>query len=262
MSNTLRISIALGLAAATAVATAAEARELAFVSCPIMRDTRQVPCWLAEYDGELYYLGIQTDVSAPFMPPALGHKVLVEGKANPDRPRICGGIVIEPIVLSVLPEIEDSCRTVLPSEDKYQLPFVAPRPPGPSSGRLAFDGDRPPPRNLMPEPPYTVKSFEVKYDFDGTVTFLSPRHVTPIYNYADKSEAKLIQITGYRAAVKLSDGTILPENENIAKRRAQEMENLLRGAGLTKAKYEVRWKDEPEVGGPEKRRVEVTVHPR
>jgi acylphosphatase len=261
MSKSLRISIALGLAAATAAAAATEARELAFVSCPIMRDTRQVPCWLAEYDGELYYLGIQTDVSAPFMPPSLGHKVLVEGKANPDRPRICGGIVIEPVVLSVLPEIDDSCRTILPSDDRYQLPFTAPRPPGPSAGRLAFDSGRPP-RMEMPQPPYKVQSFTVKYDFDGTVTFMSPRQVQPIYNYADRSEAKRIEITGYRAAVKLSDGTVLAEAENIAKRRAQEMEHLLRGAGLTKAKYEVRWKDEPEIGGPEKRRVEVVVHPR
>ena len=45
-----------------------------------MRDTKTVPCWLAEYDGELYYLGIQTDISAEFHPPYLGHKVLVEGR--------------------------------------------------------------------------------------------------------------------------------------------------------------------------------------
>ena len=25
-----------------------------FVACPIVRDTASVPCWLAEYDGELY----------------------------------------------------------------------------------------------------------------------------------------------------------------------------------------------------------------
>ena len=36
-----------------------------FVACPIVRDTATVPCWLAEYDGELYFLTLQSDVSAP-----------------------------------------------------------------------------------------------------------------------------------------------------------------------------------------------------
>ena len=35
-----------------------------FVSCPIVRDTSSVPCWLTEYQGELYFLTIQSDVSA------------------------------------------------------------------------------------------------------------------------------------------------------------------------------------------------------
>jgi hypothetical protein len=38
------------------------------------------------------YLGIQTDVSADFHPPLLGHQVRVEGTVK-DAPRICGGIV-------------------------------------------------------------------------------------------------------------------------------------------------------------------------
>ena len=76
-----------------------------------MRDTASVPCWLAEYDGELYFLTLQTDVSAPVTPPWLGHRVLVEGTVARDRPRICGGVVLEPVVLSVLPELDASCNT-------------------------------------------------------------------------------------------------------------------------------------------------------
>ncbi|HET9832672.1 MAG TPA: hypothetical protein VFP91_13205, partial [Vicinamibacterales bacterium] len=49
-----------------------------FVSCPIVRDTASVPCWLAEYEGELYFLTIQSDVTSPVTPPWLGHRVLVE----------------------------------------------------------------------------------------------------------------------------------------------------------------------------------------
>ena len=126
-----------------------------FVACPIVRDTASVPCWLAEYDGELYFLTLQTDVSAPVTPPWLGHRVLVEGTAARDRPRICGGVVLEPVVLSVLPELDAACNTaVLPAEDRYNLTFEPPRPPGPSAGRLAFAGGPPPPPPA--EPPRRV----------------------------------------------------------------------------------------------------------
>ena len=54
-------------------------RRVNFVSCPIVQDTATVPCWLSEYEGEQYYLGIQTDISAEFDPPYLGHQALVEG---------------------------------------------------------------------------------------------------------------------------------------------------------------------------------------
>ena len=58
-----------------------------FVSCPIVQDTATVPCWLSEYDDQEYYLGIQTDISADFDPPYLGHQVLVEGVIS-DEPRV------------------------------------------------------------------------------------------------------------------------------------------------------------------------------
>ena len=32
---------------------------IAFVACPIVQDTPSVPCWLDEYDGKTYYMGIQ-----------------------------------------------------------------------------------------------------------------------------------------------------------------------------------------------------------
>ena len=107
-----------------------------FVSCPIVRDTASVPCWLTEYEGETYFLTLQTDVSAPVTPPWLGHQVLVEGVVS-SEPRICGGVVLKPVHLSVLPERDASCSTILPAEDRYNLTFEPPRPPGPSKGRLA-----------------------------------------------------------------------------------------------------------------------------
>lgn len=242
---------------ATAPVLAAE--EMAFVSCPIVRDTRTVPCWLTEYRGELYYIGIQTDVSAPFNPPSLGHRVLVEGTVQADRPRICGGLVIEPVTISVINERADDCRTMLPSEDRYQLPFEPPRPPGPSRGRLAFDNGPPP---AKPQPPFTPRTFTVPYDFDGTVGFKTPRFLVPIVEYAQLANASRIEITGYRSATRLTDGSVLTEREGLARRRAEEVAQLLRGAGLTAPSYEVKWVDAAESGGPEGRRVTVVVTPR
>jgi hypothetical protein len=69
---------------ASAVLRGADGR-LNFVSCPIVRDTSSVPCWLAEYQGELYFLTVQSDVSAPVTPPWLGHRVLVEGTVSRSR---------------------------------------------------------------------------------------------------------------------------------------------------------------------------------
>lgn len=108
-----------------------------FVACPIVRDTDTVPCWLAQYEGQTYFLTIQTDVSSPVNPPWLGHKVLVEGTVS-NEPNICGGIVLKPVTLSVMHELDGSCNTILPAEERYNLPFEPPRPPGPSMGRLAF----------------------------------------------------------------------------------------------------------------------------
>ena len=55
-------------------------QQRSFISCPIVRDTKTVPCFLAEYEDELYYLGIQQDITNEFHPPQLKHEVLVEGR--------------------------------------------------------------------------------------------------------------------------------------------------------------------------------------
>ena len=237
----------------------APAQDLAFVACPIVRDTRTVPCWLTEYRGETYYLGIQTDVSAEFNPPSLGHRILVEGQADANKPRICGGIPIEPVTVSIINDRADDCRTMLPSDDRYQLPFEPPRPPGPSKGRLAFDYGPPP---APPKPPFVAKSFTVPYDFDGLVGFKTPRFLTPIVDYARAIDAGRIEIVGYRGSVKLTDGTTLSEDPKIAQRRAEQVAQLLKGAGVVQPNYQVRWEEKAVAGSAETRRVTVNVSPR
>lgn len=233
-----------------------------FVACPVVRDTASVPCWLAEYDGELYFLTLQTDVSAPVNPPWLGHKVLVEGRRK-DAPRICGGIVLESVHLSIVAEPDPSCNRMLPAEARYNLDFEPPRPPGPSGGRLAF--------NTLPMPvkPVAVKresrSFSLQYDFDGLINFKHPFQLTPLLDLAQAMKASRVVIEGHRGAAQLSDGTVLQEQPDRARRRAEQVAELLRGAGLTAPKYEVRWVDAaPPPDGTEdwrERRVDITVVP-
>lgn len=221
----------MALLAFAAAANAAEppANHRNFVSCPIVRDTPTVPCWLAEYRGELYYLGIQTDVSAEFHPPLLGHKVLVEGTIK-DGPRICGGIVLEPIRISPMAELDGTCNTILPAEDRYTVPF-APRPPGPSGGRLAFDGT-PGTTRAAPAPLTGPQDFALQYDFDMPVAGRHAGVLGRIYDYASSLRDPKIRIACQRGTTLLSDGTLMTEREDLPQLRAQELAKLLRGAGL------------------------------
>jgi hypothetical protein len=209
-----------------------------FVACPMVRDTSTVPCWLAEYEGETYFLTIQTDVSAPVNPPWLGHKVLVEGTIS-DEPRICGGIVLKPVALSVIKELDGACNTMLPAEERYNLPFEPPRPPGPSKGRLAF-GDP----VMKPKLEPAANTFELHYEFDSLVMFRHAQPLQRIFEHAKQSGATNITITGFRGATLLSNGQLMQENEDIGRRRAEQVADLLRGAGLVDPRYRLKWQDQ------------------
>lgn len=259
--NTFRSIAALILISATAAAQTPPADVRNFVSCPIVRDTSTVPCWLSEYDGELYYLGIQTDISADFHPPYLGHKVVVEGQVS-DQPRICGGIVLEPVHLSVVPELDKNCDTILPAEDRYQIDF-SPRPPGPSGGRLAFAGA---PRRgpATPEQTEGPREFTLDYSFDGKVEGRNGGQLARVVRYAQSINATRISVVGFAGDALLSDGTLLKEKPGMAQARAQEAEKLLKAGGLAELEFNVSWEYAPAPDGIndwEARRTEVTVLP-
>jgi len=248
------------------VMAAESGQRISFVNCPVVRDTATVPCWLSEYEGEIYFLTLQTDVSSPVTPPWLGHRVLVEGTIS-DEPRICGGIVVKPVHLSVLPDIDTSCNQVLPAEDKYNLTFEAPRPPGPSTGRLAFDNLRQTPAAASPAAGAAgVREFVVPYAFDGLVGFGHPRFLRQVLDYAIKSKTSEIEIVGYRGAALLSNGQTLLEQPDIGKQRAEQVAMLLKSTELQASTFKVRWLEEPEpVNGTNDhltRRVVVKVHTR
>lgn len=222
-------SLTIGLVLVAGVSVAGAGTRLNFVSCPIVRDTATVPCWLTEYEGELYYMGIQTDVSAEFHPPYLGHRVLVEAVVADDRPRICGGVVLDPIRISVMPELDRSCNTMLPAEDRFVIDFN-PRPPGPSGGRLAFD---PPPGAAAPEPvPDGPGTFRIYYDVDRTIGFGDPAELIAVRDYAERIGARRIRIRASRGAMLLTNGDRVVEAAGIAGRRAAQVAHLLTGLGV------------------------------
>lgn len=248
---------ALALLVLLADPALAQERPIAFLACPIVRDTGKVPCWLSEYGGETYYLGIQSDVSAPFNPPSLGHLALVEGVARVDE-RICGGIVLEQVKVSVMPELSPECDEVLMAEPRFELPFEPPRPPGPSGGRLAFAPPEPP---APPDPPYVARTFEIHFPFEGTVDFKTPGALQEVWDYAAAVGARQIRIEGHRAAVRLSDGTVIEERAGIGRSRAAEVARMFTGLVGSVETVEFTHSDSPELGDWRARRVSIEVIP-
>jgi hypothetical protein len=238
----------LAAAAATGMVLstqAAAAEELAFIACPFVKDTVSVPCWLTQYRGETYYMGVQSDVSAPFTPPWLGHMALVEGTPDPAGTRICGGIVLE-------------CNTVLMADPGYVLPFEPRRPPGPSGGQLAFTYPAPPP---LPEPPFEPRSFDIHFPFDGGVNFQTPNALQGVLRYANAVNATRLEVRGARAAVRLSDGTLVEEREGLADIRARSVGRMFQGLVPSVEDIAVTYSEEPQTGDWQQRRVTITVTP-
>ena len=91
-----------------------------------------------------------------------------------------------------------SCNQMLPAEDRYNLTFEPPRPPGPSGGRLAF--------NTLPMPtqPVEVKReprhYTLDYYFDGMVNFKHRSSWRPCSTWRRAMPATRVEIVGYRSA--------------------------------------------------------------
>lgn len=233
-----------------------------FVACPMIRDTEPVPCWLAESGGELYYLGVQGDISEAFHPPQLRHQALVEGTVL-DGSRVCGGIVLRPVVVSALGEIDEACVKVLPADGLKITDF--PRGPGPANrGRqLATGPEVPRPALPAPQPPFGVKTWDVRFGFTGLyINVHQFRGVLDAVAYAKASGGK-VSVDGWRAASLLSDGETLAEPLGIAQARTDKVTQALTelGAAPVAAVAHLDLETPDGVTDPERRRVRITVRP-
>lgn len=218
-----------------------------FVACPIVRDTKTSPCWLAEYKGELYFLGIQGGVAQDFYPPQLEHQVLVEGIVA-TGPKVCGGIPMQQVKLSVLPEIDQSCNSMLPAEDAIEAPGRSTRTPGESWFKA--EGAK----------------TTIYFDFDNDFLSLhSSGALMKVVADFKKGPAASVAVTGYRAATRLSSGSVMTEKTAIAKARSTKVAESLIGLGIPASAVKV----QPEVallkpdGGNDawNRRVIVEIRP-
>jgi outer membrane protein OmpA-like peptidoglycan-associated protein len=220
-----------------------------FIACPIVRDTKTMPCWLAEYDGELYYLGQQGSSSSEFYPPQLNHEVLVEGTVT-NEARICGGIPLKPVRISVIAELNRGCNTLLPAEDGMELP--------PPPARRSVDQMRAQGADTA------QREFTVPFDFDSDyLTLHTTRIVGETARVAKAIKAAKVEVLGYRATTWLSNGNKFIEAESVAAKRANKVGEILVGLGLPAATVSVNAQTEPEacdgVTDADKRRVTIKL---
>lgn len=230
---------------------------LAFVACPIMRDTASVPCWLAEYGGQLYFLVIQEDAQAAIYPPSLGHQALIEG--TPTGETRCGGQVLTDLHISIRPERDLACDTVLPASDRFQI-TDNPRGPGPSEARPPQPPAPPAASGPSTEPKLIgSQKFEVHYDFDWQTAGRDARTIREAAAYAAANPEAKVNVIGYRAAVKLSDGRVLSEVDTIALRRANELVETLVTLGVDRDNINAAGEPDAELGDFTQRRAIIAV---
>ena len=243
MKRSMQVLLVVIVGAATV-----HAQNLSFVTCPIVRDTPTVPCWLAEYRGETSYLGNQGGVAQDFYPPQLNHEVLVEGVIA-EGPRVCGGIPLRPVKTSVLLEINRACTTILPAEDGIEAPQRAPA--GDPVSWVRADGPR---------------ETSIFFDFDSD--FLSLHTVNAVQRMADQfrqSKASEIQVASFRGSSKLSNGNIMTEQTGVAAARAAKVREILIGLGVPSAAVKVQIVNDvrqPDgINDPWSRKVTLSVRP-
>jgi outer membrane protein OmpA-like peptidoglycan-associated protein len=260
-----------------AVASQPPGTPVSFVACPIARDTGPDTdlCFFAEHDGNRYALVNPPDWGVP----QLKHRVLVEGRVLPGS--LCGAATLEGRA-SVLPDIDDSCSVLLPfdgvikgtaggvfnSGSPQQRAFAqdlarrAEADPSLSVQPAILD----PPNSPPPQPPFDARSLVITYPFD------SDRGPGPdmirlkeLAAYATAAHAQRVDIVGYEATSRLSDGRELVETPSLAEARARKIAGIVRALGIAQEVIRVRWESSAIAGigdlDWQNRKVAITVTP-
>lgn len=238
---------------------AADAREaVRFVACPIYRDTdagKKSGCWLAEDPVS----GVRYDITSSPTKADWNHAVLVEGFVAQGQGDPCGGVVLDPVRVSVL---EHGCtRHMLPAEGYPGRKFALPK----RNVRPLYE------ERVKPAKPFAARTFVIPFDHGSSfVTYqLSDYYLDAAINYALDVQPATVTITGYAATRRERvSGFNLSEPRTLARTRAEKMAQAFALRGITVARVgtgkESASTDEAFDGlnDPSLRRVEISIEPK
>ena len=213
-----------------AFASMAQAQSVRFISCPIYRDAdagRKSGCWLSDDANS----GTRYDVSRSPTLPDWNFEILVEGEVAAAQDNPCGGIVLNPVRVSVLPG--HCTRHLLPAEGFPGRRFVLP------------------PRNVRPlsevRPPFegtpSTRTFSIMFDFNRAflVYQLSDFLFDQAITYILATNPSRIVVTGYAATDPTTvSGRRIAEDPGIARSRALLIKESLVRMGVPPERIKVR----------------------
>lgn len=247
------------LALFAAAEAAAQQAEIRFIACPIFRDVdagRKSGCWLANDPAT----GARYDIGSAPTKPDWNREVLVEGRPS-SSPDSCGGIVLDPVRVSVLP---GACtRHTLPAEDFKGRPFVLPE----RSLRPLSEARTP------PKPPFAETTFHLQFDWNREfmVYQLDDYYFDQAVTYIRGVNPRRVIVTGYAATKPaVVSGRRIAEDAAIARSRADKIAEALIRMGVdpkiieTKARTGAEPAPAPAADGlgePSRRRVDIQVIP-
>jgi hypothetical protein len=215
-----------------------------FVGCPVYRDTDSGPksgCWLVIDPAS----GIRYDISLGRSKPQIGHEVLVEGRVEASlqgdrialRQTPCGGVVLAPVVDSVLPA---ACPGfMLPAEGYPGRRFVLDR-------KLVLapaDVTEP-----LPRPPYRARTWSIEFTYGSD--FLQYQYseiiLDRIGRYIRASHPRRIEVTGYAVTEPYTvSGHRIAEQPQLARARARMVAVALARLGAAPGMLHVDWGSKP-----------------
>lgn len=236
-------------------ATSSPAAEIKrFIACPVYRDTdagRKSGCWLAVDLAS----GVRYDVTGALIKPLLGREVLVEGALSDEDPAACGGVILDPISVSVL---DSECKAhLIPPDGHPGRRFVLPA----RTLQPTWVPREPPP------PPYEPRAYTMYFELNSD--FLLYQHAEVIIDdavtYIKASQPARVLITGFADTQGFeASGRRIAEDIAVAGARARMLQEALLRLGVPRDIIELQWRGEPEPDGhalplQSKRRVTLDV---
>lgn len=229
-----------------------------FIGCPVYRDTdagRKSGCWLVDDPAT----GVRYDVTAGRLKPILGQMILVEGAVSQQDPKLCGGVILEPVSVSVLP---GNCKPhLIPAEGHPGRRFALP-------ANVMQPSSVP---RVLPPPPYEPRTYTILFELnsDFLVYQYSETIIESAVLYTKASKPQRVVISGYAATRPIQvSGQTIREDIAIARARAEMVAEAFRRLGVPAAALKLEWKSDagtmqPDDGLTEaaRRRVEIRIEP-